>query len=362
MKLSRLSVANIRNLSQVNLDDLAPVNIFHGANGAGKTSVLEAVHILGLARSFRSTQLLPVIQYQQSSCTVFGELDYDNGQPPLTIGVHRPKKGGFRAKIGGEEQKSLVNLAAALPLQLLNASTYRLLEEGPRQRRQFVDWGVFHVEPLFYQHWQAMQRCVRQRNAVLRRGGIAAELKAWDAQLCELSAQIDAARSRYIALFLPKFEQIMAVLTEIPGLTVSYRPGWDRSAELRDVLVRQRETDSRRGFTHSGPHRADLKVAVNGVDAGQVLSRGQQKLVISAMRLAQSQLLSESTDKRCLLLVDDLPAEVDAEHLARLCGLLASLNLQLFMSCVDAMDLFEQDWRERTPATFHVHQGVICRD
>ncbi len=362
MKLTRLSVANIRNLSQVAVDDLAPVNIFHGANGAGKTSILEAVHILGLARSFRSTQLLPVIQYEQDSCTVFGELDYSNGQPPLTIGVHRPKKGGFRVKIGGEEQKSLVNLAAALPLQLLNASTYRLLEEGPKQRRQFIDWGVFHVEPLFYQHWQAMQRCIRQRNAILRRGGPAKELAAWDSQLCDLSVQIDAARRRYIEQFMPRFERVLSALTEIPSLAVRYRPGWDQSQSIQEVLDRQRETDLRRGFTHAGPHRADLRVSVNGVDAGQVLSRGQQKLVISAMRLAQAQLLSESTDKRCLLLVDDLPAEVDSEHLGRLCAMLASLDLQLFMSCVDGADLSEQPWGERQPSLFHVKQGVVSPD
>lgn len=359
MKLSGLEISGVRNLSSVSLDKLGGVNIFYGANGSGKTSILEAIHILGLARSFRGTQLQPVIQYHQNTCTVFGQLSTSEEQPPLPIGVKRSKKGGYRIRIAGSDEKSLVRLAETLPIQLINSTAYSLLEGGPKQRRQFIDWGVFHVEQCFYDAWRRMQRCLRQRNAELRAYKTRKpELGAWNQELVEVSAIIDNARQRYFESLYPVFNDFLSRLTDLADLELAYYRGWDPIKPLEEVLNSSSDRDLRRGFTHFGPHRADLKLQVNGLDAGQVLSRGQQKLVVCALRLAQCHLMVSTTNKKCVLLIDDMPAEIDAFHQGNLCELLNSLGVQLFLTCVTAHELVNQPWQsEQAVKVFHVEQG-----
>ena len=119
MSLTRVTVTAVRNLHPVTFSPSPRINILHGANGSGKTSVLEAIHLLGLARSFRSTRLLPVIQYEQPACTVFGEVELTSGGTS-NLGVSRERHGDFTIRIDGQNAKSAAQLAELLPLQLIN--------------------------------------------------------------------------------------------------------------------------------------------------------------------------------------------------------------------------------------------------
>lgn len=361
VKLSRLEINGVRNLSSVALDELARVNVFYGSNGAGKTSVLEAINILGLARSFRGTQLQPVIQYKSPACTVFGQLIPVSGQAAVALGVKRSRRGGHKIRIAGNDEKSLVRLAEMLPIQLINATAYSLLEGGPKQRRQFLDWGVFHVEHGFYDAWRRMQRGLKQRNAVLRSGSANQQaLAAWNQELSDVSTLIDEARQQYFESFVPVFRRFLGQLIDLPDLEMSYLRGWDSAQSLQQVFDSSFDRDLRRGFTHFGPHRADLRLTIHGLEAGQVLSRGQQKLVVCALRLAQTDLMVKTTGKKCILLVDDMPAEIDAFHQGNLCELLNSLDVQLFLTCVEANDLVHHGWNQPDVLkVFHVEQGAV---
>ncbi|MEE3241270.1 MAG: DNA replication/repair protein RecF [Pseudomonadota bacterium] len=362
MKLSSLAISGVRNIIDTRVADLGDVNIFTGLNGAGKTSVLEAVYILGLAKSFRGTQLQPVVNYLSNTCTVFGELEpLDDAAQRVAIGVKRAKKGGHKIRVAGKDEKSLVRLAELLPLQLINSMSYLLLEGGPKQRRQFIDWGVFHVEQEFYSAWRRMQRSLKQRNGALRSGQANnTPLAAWDNEFVEAALIVDAVRQRYFESFESIFYDFLTQLLPDSGLDFSYERGWTNDRCLEAVLKESKQRDLKRGFTHYGPHRADLKMTINGLNAGQVLSRGQQKLVVCALKLAQCQLMIRETSKECILLVDDLPAEIDHVHQAKLCRLLDGLNLQLFMTCVEAADLSNQPWSDKKNiALFELKKGEI---
>src|SRR5690606_22461163 len=209
MSLVRLSVTGVRNLSAVTLAPSPRINLLYGDNGSGKTSLLEAIHLLGLARSFRSTRLSPVIQHEQQSCTVFGQLDALAGAHQL--GVSRDRDGEMQIRIDGQNARSAAQLAEALPLQLINPDSFRLLEGAPKVRRQFLDWGVFHVEPRFLPAWQRLQTALRQRNSWLRRGTLdSASQAAWDRELSLASEEIDGYRRAYIQLLKPVFERTLA--------------------------------------------------------------------------------------------------------------------------------------------------------
>lgn len=361
MSLSRVNVTAVRNLHPVTLSPSPRINILHGANGSGKTSLLEAIHLLGLARSFRSTRLLPVIQYDQPACTVFGQVQLADGRQ-TNLGVSRQRQGDFKIRIDGENARSAAQLAEALPMQLINPDSFRLLEGAPKIRRQFLDWGVFHVEPRFLPAWQRLQKALRQRNSWLRHGTLdAASQAAWDRELCLASDEIDGYRRAYIQALKPVFERTLSELVELEGLSLSYYRGWDKDRQLIDVLTSTLTRDQQIGHTQAGPQRADLRLRLGGHNAADILSRGQQKLVVCALRIAQGHLVDQAKRGQCIYLVDDLPSELDEHHRRALCKLLDDLNCQVFITCVDH-ELLREGWRSDTPvAMFHVEHGSITQ-
>lgn len=362
MPLKRLSVTAVRNLHPVTIYPSPHINLIYGDNGSGKTSLLEAIHILGLARSFRSTRLQPVIQHQHEACTVFGELLLDNGVV-TSMGITRSKQADYQIRIDGQTVRSTAQLADTLPLQLINPDSFRLLEGAPKQRRQYLDWGVFHVEHQFLGTWQRLQKSLKQRNSLLRRGRIErSQLTPWEAELVASSERIDQFRRAYIARLKPVFEQVLAQLVSLDELTLSYFRGWDKERDLQAVLDSQFDRDCQLGHTQAGPQRADLRLRIKGMNAAEVLSRGQQKLVVCALKIAQGYLLKESGRQQdCVFLVDDLPSELDEQHRNALCRLLEGLNCQVFITGVEAEQL-ARSWQKETLLTmFHVEHGHIVQ-
>lgn len=362
MPLKRLAVTGVRNLHPVTLHPSPRINLIYGANGSGKSSLLEAIHILGLARSFRSTRLHPVIQHGLDACTVFAEVALRDGVTS-SMGITRSKQADYQIRIDGETVRSIAQLAETLPLQLINPDSFRLLEGAPKQRRQYLDWGVFHVEHQFLPVWQRLQKSLKQRNSLLRRGRIQRSmLVPWESELIAAGERIDVFRQSYLQRLKPVFEDILSRLVPLDDLTLSYYRGWDKEKGLAQVLDDQFDRDSQLGYTQSGPQRADLRLRIKGMNAVDILSRGQQKLVVCALKIAQGYLLKEhGAQQDCIFLVDDLPSELDEHHRKALCALLEDLQCQVFVSCVEAEQM-RDCWKNDTPVTmFHVEHGHIVR-
>jgi DNA replication and repair protein RecF len=360
MSLRRLRIQELRNIHDAELD-LARVNVFAGANGSGKTSILEAVYLLGSGRSFRSSRREPVINHEASGCVVHALVSDAQHASPLSIGVARRRDGEFEGRIQGRTVQNTAELARCLPVQLINSDSFDLLEGGPKSRRQFLDWGVFHVEQEFHGVWLDVQRVLRQRNALIRHARIAPDqLEAWDTRLSASAERLDGFRRQYFEAFYPQFTATLADLANIEGIELSYQRGWDKERGLLEVLRDQHDRDRERGFTVSGPHRADIRLRLHGQSADEVLSRGQQKLVVCAMKVAQARIFTVARGRACVFLVDDLPAELDRKHRQALCSLLSSLNCQVMVSCVERSDL-EDCWPLVPPdelRLFHVEQGL----
>lgn len=360
MSIRRLRVQHLRNLLDVDIE-LGRVNLFFGLNGSGKTSLLEAVYVLGSGKSFRVPRLEPVISHQAEGCVVHAAVLDSNGAQ-LSVGVARQRHGELEGRIQGKSVHNAAELARALPLQLVNADTFLLLEGGPKTRRQFLDWGVFHVEQGFHPVWLDVQRTLRQRNALLRNARIAPDqIDAWDVHLAARADELDGFRRRYFEAFCPQFASTLRDLAAPEDIELSYQRGWDRETPLLEILREGFGRDHERGFTVQGPHRADIRVRVQGQSAEQVLSRGQQKLVVCALKVAQAKVFSASRQKDCIFLVDDLPSELDRTHRSALAEVLSGLGCQILVSCVDRADL-EGLW-PTVPGPdrrmFHVEQGRL---
>lgn len=353
--IQRLDVDRLRNLAEVKIGPSPGINILYGSNGSGKTSLLEAVHMLGVGRSFRSNKLDTVINDQAEECIVFAELDAQ-----LSIGLSKSRKNTHVLKLQGHRQRNWSDVARHMPVQIINSDSFLLLEGSPGVRRKFLDWGVFHVEHDFLTHWRNAGKCLANRNLLLKMPQLdEQQLLAWDNELVSLATKIDNARQRYIDDFLPQAMQTIAALIKIPDLGFNYHRGWLEGKAYDQVLLSEREKDRRYGITQHGPHRADIHVRVGRKPAAEVLSRGQQKLLVSALKIAQGIFLSRQNGRAGIYLVDDLPAELDVGNRARVCGLLQDLGAQVFMSCVDIDELENKGVSVTIGRKFHVEHGKI---
>lgn len=362
MQLTRLDIHQVRNIEHASLHLAAGVNLFLGQNGSGKTSVLEAIHLLGLGRSFRSHKIRTVVRHEQPRCTLYAELQRPQS-PKLALGVERSLDGEMRLRIGNQQGCSVAELARTLPLQLINPDAFRLLEGGPSERRQFLDWGVFHYQPEFLQAWQRYQRALKQRNSLLKYAKIDPLMRApWEHELCQQAEQIHFWRQAYLTLLTPLFQRYLTALTQVDDIKIHYYCGWDAKRSLEEVLVEGLARDQEQGFTQAGPHRADLRIKLGGRLAADILSRGQQKLVVSALKLAQGQVLRAQGEQAPLYLIDDLPAELDAQHRQAFCALLQELGSQIFITSVEAAPLASCWLADTELKQFHVEQGQIRED
>ena len=366
MTLTQLQINHVRNLQQVKLQDLQQVNVFFGHNGSGKTSVLEAIHLLGMARSFRGNSIKPLITHNGTDCTVFGTiaLPSSHSGSGLPLGVQRTMGGDVQIKIGGKTVRAVADLVEQFPLQVITAESFDLLTGSPGARRQYLDWGVFHVEHRFFDQWRRFQRCIKQRNKLLRRGKIShQELAVWTRDVAITGQALNEFRQAYFSVLVPRFKEIMANLAPslAAGLELRYRQGWDKQLSYSEALESGLSVDLEQGYTHVGPQRADIKVLFDGHLAADTLSRGQQKLVVCGLKLAQGQLMSESGRGKCTYLIDDLPSELDRQHSELVCAQLAAMDAQVFITCVQQQDI-RSVWPETMElAMFHVEHGTVQR-
>jgi DNA replication and repair protein RecF len=314
-----------------------------------------------MGRSFRGNGIRPLIAHGQETCTVFGSTLSSGVNPEIPLGVERSRSGEIRIKVGGKPVRAVTELVEHLPLQVINADSFALLTGPPRARRQFMDWGVFHVEHRFYGEWQRFQRCMKQRNKLLRHGRMSdQELAVWTRELAAAGTAINGYRQAYFKALVPRFQDILGrLMPSLQALELRYRQGWDRQLDFETALSNGLATDRDQGYTHVGPQRADIRILVDGHLAAETLSRGQQKLVVCALKLAQGQLMSESGRGCCTYLVDDLPSELDEHHNRQVCQLLSQMDAQVFITCVDQQVLADV-WPETVErAMFHVEHGAV---
>lgn len=361
--LTRLAITGLRNITEASLEPGPGFNLAFGSNGSGKTSLLEALYLLGMGRSFRSHLQKPLVTHDQSAATVFAQ-----AADGLTIGIQRPVRGQQTIKIAGRPAEGLAELSRTLPLQLINADTFQLLEGSPQERRQFLDWGVFHVEQQFIDYWRRARQALDQRNMLLRNEAAAAEIEPWSYELAINAGFMHDLRQNYLGQFS---KLLTAKLSEIGPLGdrsihIDYWAGWDPSTDLFQQLQNGLARDRKYGFTTLGPHKADLRFQLKGLPAVDVLSRGQLKLLICALKVGQSELLARANGVKSLFLLDDLPAELDVENRSKVCRLLASLKTQVFITSIEqeALAVIAQNQADRHDielAQFHVKHGKIDR-
>ena len=376
MTLRQVQITGVRNLDRVELDlGDAGVTLVIGPNGSGKTSILEALHLLAVGRSFRSGRAGSLIRYGTGECTVFGSIQRD--EFTYAVGFARGRDGRREFRVNGERQSRVSEISRLLPVQVLGTRTVDLIQEGPAYRRRFLNWGVFHVEPTFQETWAAAERSLKHRNRLLRQAldsgrilyAMGDEYAAWELQLAEHAAKLEVQRRSYLEEFRVVLKGVLGRIGLNLEVELDFYSGWPRVAavdtreiarELAEALEDCRPADAHRGFTTMGHHRADLRIRADGHPAVDYLSRGQLKLLAWAMMVSQGILVSQRTHHASIYLADDLGAELDRANVEAVCAVLAESGAQCVATGLNA-DLTAVWPDQCVGAHYQMDSGVAIR-
>ena len=308
---------------------------------------------MSYGRSFRTGLAKELITQDKEYFRLFTRLNADQ-----TIGIQKSLK-DQQVRINGEDVKRISDLAAQLPVIALHPDSHQLISAGPEYRRQFLDWGVFHVEHSFIYAWKDFRKALSQRNAALRSHQPDKYCALWNQPLIENTQIIEELRLRYLDSLTIMAKKHAEQLFPGSKVSLEYKRGWSDVMDYQQYLEAHLDKDKEKGYTQGGPHRADIRIRLDNQSTQTSISRGQQKKLVALLKLSQLALFVESSDKTCILLYDDLPAELDTENRSILLQLLSTMRVQLFISAIEANQVDVSAWSKG--ALFHVEHGIITQ-
>jgi len=341
VELEALRPSGFRNLAADEVEWSDEVNLVSGGNGQGKTSLLEAVTVLGNLRSFRTGSHRVLTRSGESGYTLEGRVRGSLGTHVLRQVVNPGPPLERVLSIDGRAA-DVAEYLTVFPVFALSGGDRELINGAPQGRRSFLDRFAFLVDPPTLHHLRDYRRCLRQRNAALQARADDRQLAAWDERLAIAAAAVVDRRRDALKRLEGRFASLYDRLRgdDSPDLGLAYRgEGWLEADPEREGLASRfrkryhemRERDREAGFTVSGPHRHDLILRASGALAREMLSAGQVKAAAAALRLAALREVEAVRDEHLPLVVDDVDAELDGGAVERLVRVVQG-GRQLFLS------------------------------
>ena len=333
MSFSKIYLNNFRSFNSSSYD-LGKKNLIIGKNGAGKSSFLEAIFFILSKKSFRTSSLNAMINFESSFFKLDAILDEEKFSftKDLSSSI-KSKEGNFKNNF--------------LPL-ILNNFSLNLLEAPKENRRSFLDYLMFHVEHDYKINHLKFRKALAQRNRALKKSS-SSELKSWTKVFIELSQKLTKMKLDFIDSFLKSFPAFVdssslpkTLQEKFKSISITYDKGWKDNLleELRESFIK----DQARGFTSLGPQTSDLSVKINGQVSGNILSRGEQKLLILLIYLFFIKAYNDLRPNKTIFLLDDLPSELDDKNLDLALSLLQDADCQLFITSLENLEKYKFDF------------------
>lgn len=355
MTLHKLDIYNVRNIHDQSIYPSPAFNFIYGKNASGKSALIESIFILGRAKSFRTSSIKSVITFDRPSLIVSALVRQAKNRSQH-LGIQIDGK-NIEIRINQQACQKRSDLAYGLPLQIIHPKSFELLDAGAQIRREFLDWGIFNQENNFLPVWRKYKKALTQRNALLKTKAIN-QLYVWNKELAKYGTMVYQYRLEYIQKLKPFVSKIIQRFSALSDIDIELVSGWDELIQLEQLLIDSLEKDLRDGFTHNGPHRGDFNLLTDNKLAKDVVSRGQLKILVICLKLAQVELMISERDTFGCILIDDFAAELDVENREKILKYLSEINCQAFITATERNDFGElstiNDYK-----LFHVEQGKI---
>ena len=336
MLLRRLRLSNHRNYAHLDLAPGPGVNVFIGANGQGKTNLLEAVAMLALSSSPRARREVEVVGPVAAASRIEAEVESGGASLELAITLNVDGERARRViEVDGARRRAF-DLPGHFRVTLFWPDDLGLVKAGPEQRRRFLNQMLVQVQPGYARALSGFRRVLEQRNSLLKRMAAGDEspgvLEAWNEELIRIGGEISSARSEAVQELQPEAARCHAEIASGERLAIEYLgPPQDMASAVHNSLAE----DLRRGATSVGPHRDDVQVLLDGQEARAYGSQGQQRTAVVSLKLAEAALVTRRTGERPVLLLDDVLSELDGERRAAVLRQVAGAG-QVIVTSVEA--------------------------
>jgi len=334
--LRRLQLRNHRNYAHLDLTPGPGVNVFIGANGQGKTNLLEAVAMLALSSSPRARREIEVVGPVAQATRIEAEVETGGVVVELAIALSIEGDRAHRViEVDGARRRAF-DLPGHFRVTLFWPDDLGLVKAGPELRRRFLNQMLVQVEPGYARALAGLKRVLEQRNSLLKRmasgEGGGDVLEAWNEELVRIGGEVSKARARAVRELQPEAARCHAEIASGELLEIEYL---GPPADMAEAVQNSLAEDLRRGATSIGPHRDDLRVMLDGREARAYGSQGQQRTAVVSLKLAEAALVAGRTGERPVLLLDDVLSELDGERRAALLRQVAGAG-QVIITSVEA--------------------------
>jgi DNA replication and repair protein RecF len=363
MLINRISISNFRNIKQADIEFGKQFNIFFGANGQGKTNILEAIFFLGTVKSFRHAKNIEMISWDQKLSVLKCLVTDDKLQHKLVVSIEPHKK---QVTVDGKSPSRLVDYCNIVSVVVFSPEELVMVDGTPEQRRRYLDRAIFSSNPGYLKIYHDYFRVLKQRNQLLRSQNYSG-LEAWTDQLVVTGTKLVIARSNYIeeqaGLFSHFYRTISAsdedgYLCYHPNSLSELNDPEEISAKLQLELLKNFRTERDRGTTINGPHRDDLGFFLNCKPISQHGSQGQKKSFVMAMKMAEIEYLQRKNGVSPILLLDDMTAELDKNRVKHLLDFLEKREMQVFITTTDTASV---PITESNCSVFQIESGCLVK-
>lgn len=329
MTIKQLKIQNLRNIAEADVQFSDGINFVTGKNGSGKSTLLEAIYMLGRGRSYRTAKFGPVVRHGEKFLTLYAVSSLEREH---RIGIQKSAT-QTSIRVDGENATRLSSIAKMTPLQILTPMSHEILERGPEYRRRFLEWGVFHVEPSYFTVYKKFTKALKQRNIVLKNAPDT--VASWNHTLGTLGEELNKLREKYFTDLQIALANELRALDIQGNIQMFWKRGWEDGSRLEQVLGDKEPSDIRQGYTQAGPQRADIKLMFDQRSAFTSISRGQQKMIITSLHLAQAAITKRFTGNHPILLFDDLVAELDVDNRDKLLQRIKQIGCQALITTTE---------------------------
>ena len=349
MRVNTLAVSGFRNLSSQEIDLSYGVNILCGNNAQGKTNFLEAIYFLAMGRSVRSDNNRELINFGQDTAHIKADIQRDNicftVRARLQLINNKSTKSLF---VDGIPVKNTRELFGRVLVVLFSPEDLRLVKAGPEHRRKFIDMELCQISKVYYVNLREYYKALKQRNHLLKaiknNKGDTGSIFIWDNQLVLSGVRIMKERESFVDKMSKIACKIHHNITSGEELSLVYKPSIKNPDDYMEIMEKSQKRDITMGSTSFGVHKDDVHFYVGGISARRFGSQGQQRTAALCAKLAEIEIIRQTTNTTPILLLDDVLSELDARRQS--CLLSQITDMQTIITCTGIEDVISKSMRD----------------